>query len=688
MKSGKALLITIMGFVVVLTCGFGRQATINRLEQVTPDFLEQKVPERNYEEGTQGTFAAVFGWDGDRDAAIAYDNGSFLIRDGKNIIVGFGIAHYPGSLKWYNHSGYLPCLVTEFKSGQFYFKIMNFADKVTLGGNDYVIAYSRVSATNRGTQAGEIDPGPSASFISLNSPDHRVNPSDTVHFDYAVAIDRFGNDYPWPADEEIKRAGGWDEHFSRMKVYWDGKLSKITQIKTPDNELNNAYKAGYIYSHIVKDGISTHVGENGYDRVYDHDATGILATLLTIGDLTDAKPLLDVLPVGKQYDDATWKYAWPWALYLLKTDDVDFARAHWATIKEAAHKISDDRQGPDGIMKMTSDIDANGYWTVDNWSGLTGLLAYRYVAGRLGETEEKAWAEAEYNDFLMKVNNKLSETIQKYRLNYIPTSMVEPNEKNRTRDPKDANWAASFFFGRWAWDGWLLGGEQRGPGLEMIDATYDYGFKRLKDAGLPPHTYGGYPNPDFEVYSTAYNTGYAGAALRGNKYRAEGIRDYQFMIANTQSGPFSWWENIGVPAPSAWFGIHPGRGGGSSPHMWGQSSATKVFLESIAAEFYDGRVLIGRGIPEEWLGKGKIEVKNIPISRNRRLDVTIHSVSPNRVLFQFGGGLPLGDIILNLPVFLNRIQSATAGKVDKMAGTITVPANTRSVTVVLNSADK
>jgi len=137
---------------------------------------------------------------------------------------------------------------------------------------------------------------------------------------------------------------------------------------------------------------------------------------------------------------------------------------------------------------MTNDIDSNGYWTVDNWSAMMGLLAYKYVCQRLGERKELSWVENEYNDLLRCVDTKLTETITTCNLNYIPVSVVQPNDKNRCSAPKDANWAAQFLFGRWAWDGYLFNGEQYGVNLTMIDDTYDYGLGRLKGI-LPPFFY-------------------------------------------------------------------------------------------------------------------------------------------------------------------------------------------------------
>ncbi len=57
--------------------------------------------------------------------------------------------------------------------------------------------------------------------------------------------------------------------------------------------------------------------------------------------------------------------------------------------------------------------------------------------------------------------------------------MTEPNTDNRCANAEDANWAAPFLFGRWAWDGSLFGAPLGGPGVSLIDATYKYGFARL-----------------------------------------------------------------------------------------------------------------------------------------------------------------------------------------------------------------
>ena len=95
-----------------------------------------------------------------------------------------------------------------------------------------------------------------------------------------------------------------------------------------------------------------------------------------------------------QYDDGVWTYPWIWALYLLKTGDLQFVKANFNTegpagtaepsIADTAHLIATDRTGPGGIMEKTNDIDANGYWTIDNYEALMGLWAYRWLAQQVG----------------------------------------------------------------------------------------------------------------------------------------------------------------------------------------------------------------------------------------------------------------------------------------------------------------
>ena len=624
-------------------------------------------------------FPGVIGWEADKDGVIAYYDGSFYVRDGKNQRLGFSIFNQPASFQWYNSEGYLPCLVTEFERDGALIKIMNFGDMLTINDHDYVAIYSRVSITNQGTQELTLPAGAAAGLVPLAGNPEKIPPDQTIYQDFVVASARFGNSYTWPSDAALAAAGSWEVHYAHMKQYWEDRLGGIVQIsQLPDVRLIDAYKAGFIYTHIIRDGYDIHVGENGYDSVFDHDSLGILTTLFKLGDFTFAQPLLGSLQAKTQYDDARYKNSWVWALYLRLTGDESFVRDHYTEIQANTHHIEADMNATDGILNKTNDIDANGYWTIDDASALFGLTTYQYLANQLGHTGEADWAHNLYDRLLNNVNQKLAHTKQANGIDYLPCDITQPNSANRCNSPTDANWASMLLFGRWFWEGYLWGADQQGALLDGIDPTYAYGFSRLSSI-LPAHTYGAYPG-----YSTGYNAGYGRSGLRGEDYRSEAIRDYQFMLDNTQSSPFGWWESINAPAPSAWQGIHPSGGGGACPHMWGQSFATAALLDSLVVEISDGTLLVGRGIPGDWVTTGQvIELSNFPIAGNHRLGLRIEGLDSNRVRLNLTGDAPNGPVIFNLPVFVNNIQSATSGSVDSTVGEVILEPGTTTVIVTL-----
>jgi hypothetical protein len=331
-------------------------------------------------------------------------------------------------------------------------------------------------------------------------------------------------------------------------------------------------------------------------------------------------------------------------------------------------------------MEKTNDIDANGYWTIDNYEALMGLAAYRWLAERVGDTAEATWAATEYASLLRATTTTLDATISAGHLHYLPCSMTEPNTANRCANAEDANWAAPFLFGRWAWDGYLFGAPRSGPGLSLIDATYDYGFARLAGK-LPPDTFGGYPT---QYYSTAYNAGYGEWGLASAAHRDQGILSYQFMIANGQSGPYSWWESQQFPNPgSPWIGTHPENGNGSSPHAWGMANANMVLLDSLVAQRADGSLIVGRGVPDAWVSNGKvISLANVPIADGRHAGLTI-STDGGSVTLALTGQQQAGPVLFQLPAFVGNIAHASAGAVDEATGTVTLAPAVRTVTVQL-----
>jgi len=646
--------------------------------------------------GADGTASAI-GWLGDHNSVVTCLGGTFLVQDGPGSLFqedGFGI--YNGQrATWADAAGYLPAQITSFDDQGAAVSITELADEVTLGGHRYVAVYSRVRVDNLTGHTVVIDPGASPSLVLLDRASDSVAPHSVVDHDYVVLSDRFGADVPWPSDRALAAAGGFDEHFAHMRAFWDAQLAGIAQIDVPDPQLVDAYKSGFVTTQLTRSGNDLDTGVNGYQSEFSHDVIGILTNLFTQGYFTDAHALLtearDVVGSPDQYVDGLWTYTVPWAVYLMKTGDEAFVRQNFDTegpsgptqpsIEDAAHAIAADRTGPDGTMEATHDIDTPGYWTQDDEEGLLGLAAYRDVASRLGESAQASWAASQEAGLLSATDTVLDQTIAANHLTSLPCSLVQPNSADRCANPEDANWTSPL--GTWAWEGSLLGATVRGPMLDLIDATYDDGFARLRGL-LPPGTTGGFP---VDWYSSAYDAAMGSAGLASAHHRDQGIVDFEFMLTHSQSGPLSWWESSSAPDPnSPWVGSHPAAGQGSSPHAWGIAGADKVLLDSLVAQRFDGGLVIGRGVPSSWLqARHRITVDNFPTTSGRRMGVTI-STSGDTVSFDFRGATPSGPVVLSLPAFLDGVASASSGHVDEASGTVTVAPDVRDVTVTLRHA--
>ena len=508
--------------------------------------------------GAYGTASAI-GWLGDHNSVVTCLGGTFLVQDGPGGLFqdeGFGI--YDGQRTiWADADGYLPAQVTTFRDHGATVSITEFADRVVLTGDPYVAVYCRVRVSNPTSRAVTADPDPSPALVPLDAAPDTVPAHHTVHHDYVVATDRFGSDDPWPSAQALAGAGGFTQHFAHMRVFWNSQLAAIARISVPDRSLVDAYESGFITTQITRSGNDLDTGVNGYESEYSHDVIGILTNLFTQGYFTDAHALLtearSVVGSQGQYVDGLWTLSVPWAVYLMKTGDTAFVAANFASpgpagttepsLEEAAHAIAADRTGPMGTMEATDDIDTQGYWTLDDYEALLGLAAYRDVAASIGNGTEADWAASQYDSLLAATDTLLSQTIARYHLDYLPCALMQPNTANRCENPRDANWTSPF--GTWAWEGSLLGATLRGPGLTMIDATYAYGFGRLRGL-LPPDTTGGFPN---DFYSSAYNAAQGAAGLASAAHRDQGILNYEFSLANNQSGPLSWWESSGAPDP-------------------------------------------------------------------------------------------------------------------------------------------
>lgn len=667
---------------------------------------------------------SLFGWENDVDAPIAYLDGSFKLRDRgedeNGLMIRFGVGKPDSLISWYNAENYLPCLVSEYEKNGLQIKIENFADKITVYMEDFVIAYSRVTMTNTNDTVINL-PVVSEELIPLKEICSRqyISPGETIVKEYAIGADRFGHVYDdYPSDEEIAALGSWQEHYDNMKSFWEEKtegLFNVTQIPEAYQKLVYAYKSTFIYSLIVNDNatgewgvdsgyFTINVGENGYDGQWNHDAIGIVANYLTLGYTDNFLEYAELLYSGDtdNYSDARMKYVWNFALYAMKTGDAESIRPYFADIQQTVRSIMNLRVPYNGtlldedgnvakIMGLSNSIDSDGHWLIDNWSGLFGLAAYKYLCDEIYEATDLAlyknesdWAVEQQTDFIKSLNAVLNYLFETYDFEYLPISLDVPNDQSVRSDPKDANWGAAFMFGRWAWDGYLFGAVPDEYMTSLIDKTYEYCLNRLQEnSGYPDYTAGGYPGA---YYSTAYNAAYGSAALRGEEYRDWAIKAYQFMVDNTMSGPYSWWESICDPLEEVYWDVGYNITGqllSSCPHMWGQSNSSKVFIDALISERFDDTLIIGRGIPNEFVYDGEtVAFENYQYGHGNTAGCTI-TTSGNTITVTMDLTLDY-DVSIEIPALVNNIADANGLEYDNEAGTVFMPAGTNEATITLS----
>ena len=113
---------------------------------------------------TTGTDSSAIGWLANGQGANACLGGSFYVPNGIDTTYGFGV-YNSSPTTWTNADGYLPALVTGFTSGGAKVTITNFGDRVVIGGNPFVLIYSRVSVHNPTGQTVTVDPQPTAGLV-------------------------------------------------------------------------------------------------------------------------------------------------------------------------------------------------------------------------------------------------------------------------------------------------------------------------------------------------------------------------------------------------------------------------------------------------------------------------------------------------------------------------------------------
>ena len=642
--------------------------------------------------GADGTASAI-GWLGDHNSVITCLGGTFVVQDGPGGLFqndGFGV--YDGQrATWADADGYLPAQVTTFEDRGATVAITEFADEIVLGDHPYVAVYSRVRVANPSGHAVDVNPQASPALLALGGAPDTVPAHGSVNHDYVVLADRFGADVAWPSAQALAAAGGFDAHFAHMRRFWNAQLASIAQVTVPDTALVNAYKSGFISTQIARSGNDLDTGVNGYESEFSHDVIGILTNLFTQGSFTDAHALLTE---ARNVDGIPGP---------VRRRPVDLRRAlgrvpaedgrHLVRGAELRHRrpgrrgVGAEHRGR-GTHHRGRPHRAHGDHGGDQRHRHPGVLDPRRLRGAprpgrlpLRGDHDRQQCRGQLGRLAVR------QPARRHQRRARPDDQPEPpglpallagaaehgeplrQPARRQLDVAVRHLGLGGFAARRHVAGARPDDDRRHLRLRLRPPARPAPARH--DRGLPGRL----------LLERATTPRRASAGLAASTHRDQGILDYEFMVANGQSGPNSWWESSSAPDPdSPWVGAPPrrrGRGRRRTRGAW--PGANKVLLDSLVAQQGGGALVVGRGVPSAWLRAGtpSISVTNFPSTDGRRLGVTITASSTTRVSLRLQGARPAGPVLFELPAFLHDVASTSAGTVDQATGTVTLSAGVR-----------
>ena len=704
------------------------QAAFDRLkayaETLSPDFYSPNTKNWLY-----------FGWENDASKSLStmggamYPGGANGSRNGhiqpiRYTVTADGAEYLPDetspqrrqNTKWYQADGYMNSPVSEWAAGDtgITVKIQHVANRVL--EDSATVVFTQVTLSNTANVDKQVELNISAS--SAVEVPLATNPilqgeefaiyRQTVPSGKDIKLDFAATATGSATVEQLKGLGDFQTQYTAVKAYYDGMLNGFARpVSLPDDELVNSYLNSMIVmwetmvqvshgDYEIRGDAGNRCGVYNYDRYFSHDVPNMVEQFIRDGYIDLAKRIMESsyyqrLAYNPQqgYLDAIPKYIIPYATLWQVIDDTE--RAAYFTedvknaIRDAAKNIVTFMTGPDGLMAKSNTLDnGSDYLMVDNFAVMHGYAAYEYLCIQWGWTDEAAWAGERAEIVNNALNDMLDEAMERRGVDWYMSALEDTSGFwTRYQDGSviyDGNWlGTTFMMSTFPWDAVLRGYDLDGTWANYLDASLDNAFSLKAQRGdIPDDSWGAWWGHE---YGAVYNVGMSVPMLYSEKYRTMAVKSYEWLLDN-QSAPFQWGES---------FDKGQNDGDWSKPaagyETWGLGFIRQGLLEATASVKTDGTVIVGRGIPNEWLLSGTpIEWKNIAINDGRKFGtLKLYAPDPKTVRLQLAGDDAVGHIVLNLPALKDNIGSVSAGSFDNEAGTVTIPGNTKELTVTLKS---
>lgn len=540
-----------------------------------------------------------------------------------------------------------------------------------------------------------------------------------MKFDFAATV--WNN----PSPSAMKAMGSFDEQYAAVKAHYDDILGDMAlPVSLPDEDMTNSYINSMIvmWETMVKatwnkdDGMKGQADYqirgsaatqakalngngymHGYDVYFPHDVPNMVEQFIRDGRLELAMNIMNspnyqtlYLPENHGGNlDAVPKFIIPYATLWQVMDDEQRAAYFTDSVKNKIKTVAKEITTyitKEGIIQKSESLDnmPYDYLVVDNFTALHGFAAYRYLCEAWDWADEATWTAGQMTTLNDGLNQSLDAFMQRNGTEWYMCAMNDDSgfwtrHKNGSVI-YDGNWISStLMMSTFPWDAVLRGYDLGGTWSDYFAATMDNAVKlKNKRGDIPEGSWGAWWGHE---YGSVYNVGQSVPLLYSDEYRTSVVESYEWLLDN-QTAPFQWAESF-----------DRGQNEGDwtraaiDYETWGLGFLRQGLLEATASVKTDGTVIIGRGIPNEWMVSGTpIEWQNISINDGRKFKtLKLYAADAKTVKLELTGDNAAGSIVLDLNALKDNIASVSAGTFDSAAGTVTLPGDTKQLTVTLKN---
>lgn len=622
-------------------------------------------------------------------------------------------------IKWTLPEGYLPFPTSVWEKDGITVKICHVGRRLL--DNKVNAIYTSVSITNEdsvphtvslhvcGDSAGERCFSLTKAKMNfesdeMSSPAVKLKPSKTVNYEFVSPANGEGT------KEAILAQGGFAVNYQAEKMWIESRMNKLTMpVSLPDSRYIDIWKSSmcHMWNATVKTPVDYEQRGSGgniygfyqYDRVFDHDVPDMVIEYILEGNWDVARQIMDGATYDRLYSgvlkkehylDAIPKYIITNAQYLLTTGDKDyFTSEHINNLKTCARAVENLRDYTDeaktngvyGLVRKSSTLDnnENTYTIVDDFAAIHGFAAYKYLCESLDLAEEAVWAEEKMHSLNDCLNATLRKSFKEGDVNWYNACFSFDMDYNLVAGP--GNWlGTSFSMPTFPWNAMLKGFDLKGEWFDALDASVEKWMEIIRFYGCPKGSFGAWWGAK---WGSAYNTGMVMPLLASEKYRTLIPVSIDWLLTQ-QTAPMIWGESFHKP-------VH--EGDWTRPEVdletWALGFIRQGILQMCASVKSNGDVIIGRGIPDNWIiSETPISWERVHIAGGKTISLSICK-NGNSVNVTIEGDANDGNYIIDIPFCVGRIADVTVDGgqiVDRNyeEGKVTVSGEVSNVTINLN----